>query len=335
MGQIITFYSYKGGTGRSMLLANVAWLLASNGRRVVAIDWDLEAPGLHRFFHPFLNDPELIDSEGVIDAVIAYAECAVGATSRQESTDWIMHYANLNRYAVSLEWEFPEGGFLNLIPAGRQDTAYATRVNSFDWATFYNRLGGGPFLEAVKQRLHEDYDCILIDSRTGVSDTAAICTVQLPDDVVVCFTLNHQSISGASAIARDIPGERSKHGGAHSIRIWPVPTRVESTERDRLDHARLAAQAGFNRLLPPSQQQQPEAYWAAVEIPYVPYYAYEEVLAVFADRPGQPSSLLASVGRLVKLLTDGAIDSLPPIPEQQRTAALQASGWFNRTPSLE
>ena len=45
LGRIITFYSYKGGTGRSMALANVAWLLASNGQRVLAIDWDLEAPG--------------------------------------------------------------------------------------------------------------------------------------------------------------------------------------------------------------------------------------------------------------------------------------------------
>ncbi len=55
-GQVITFYSYKGGTGRSMALANVACLLAeklgaSRPEKVLAIDWDLDAPGLHRFFH--------------------------------------------------------------------------------------------------------------------------------------------------------------------------------------------------------------------------------------------------------------------------------------------
>ena len=55
-GQIITFYSYKGGTGRTMALANVAWILASNGKRVLAVDWDLESPGLHKFFHPFLDE---------------------------------------------------------------------------------------------------------------------------------------------------------------------------------------------------------------------------------------------------------------------------------------
>jgi len=43
-GQVITFYSYKGGTGRTMALANVATLL-SNKYKVLIIDWDLEAPG--------------------------------------------------------------------------------------------------------------------------------------------------------------------------------------------------------------------------------------------------------------------------------------------------
>jgi hypothetical protein len=71
-GKIITFYSYKGGTGRSMALANVAWVLASNGRRVLAVDWDLEAPGLHRYFYPFLVDRELTSSDGVIDLLIDF-----------------------------------------------------------------------------------------------------------------------------------------------------------------------------------------------------------------------------------------------------------------------
>ena len=54
-GQIVTFYSFKGGTGRTMALANVAWILAANGKRVLVADWDLESPGLHRFFQPFLD----------------------------------------------------------------------------------------------------------------------------------------------------------------------------------------------------------------------------------------------------------------------------------------
>src|SRR5262245_45593985 len=51
--EVIAFYSYKGGTGRTMALANVACLLAryrTDGKRVLMIDWDLEAPGLHQYF---------------------------------------------------------------------------------------------------------------------------------------------------------------------------------------------------------------------------------------------------------------------------------------------
>src|ERR1041384_2214532 len=71
-GRVITFYSYKGGTGRSMALANVAWILASAGRRVLVIDWDLEAPGLHRYFRPFLLDKDVTGSDGIIDFVTDY-----------------------------------------------------------------------------------------------------------------------------------------------------------------------------------------------------------------------------------------------------------------------
>jgi len=36
-GKVVTFYSYKGGTGRTMALANVAWILAANGHCVLAV----------------------------------------------------------------------------------------------------------------------------------------------------------------------------------------------------------------------------------------------------------------------------------------------------------
>ena len=46
MSQVITFYSYKGGVGRTMALANAAVLLSQWGYKTLVIDWDLEAPGL-------------------------------------------------------------------------------------------------------------------------------------------------------------------------------------------------------------------------------------------------------------------------------------------------
>jgi len=160
-GRIITFYSYKGGTGRSMALANVAWLLAAAGRRVLIVDWDLEAPGLHRYMHPFLDDPDLTSSEGVIDFVISYTEEA-SSKKLDEKLDpkWFAPYANITRFATPLDYEFPNGGSLDFIPAGKQGSAYAGRVNSFNWREFYSHLGGGAVLEEARARMRNYYDFI-------------------------------------------------------------------------------------------------------------------------------------------------------------------------------
>ena len=48
--QVITFYSFKGGTGRSMALANTAVLLTQWGYKTLTVDWDFDAPGLENFF---------------------------------------------------------------------------------------------------------------------------------------------------------------------------------------------------------------------------------------------------------------------------------------------
>ena len=55
LGQILTFYSYKGGVGRSMALVNVATLLAKWRQKVLVIDWDLEAPGIESYFKKYLD----------------------------------------------------------------------------------------------------------------------------------------------------------------------------------------------------------------------------------------------------------------------------------------
>ena len=62
---------------------------------------------------------------------------------------------------------------------------------------------------------------MLIDSRTGVSDIAGICTIDMPDQLVACYTLNRQSIYGVAQILRrsgsgagtgDCGSSRLRHG---------------------------------------------------------------------------------------------------------------------------
>jgi MinD-like ATPase involved in chromosome partitioning or flagellar assembly len=327
-GKIITFYSYKGGTGRSMALANTAWILASRGKRVLMIDWDLEAPGLHRYFHPFIKDKNLTSTEGLIDFVMRFEDGAVrpapgtdGGTANQDASAWYLPLAKLDRYVLPLACPFPGEGALDLMPAGKQDQSYSARVNSFNWPGFYDRLGGGVFLEAVKREMKQHYDYVLIDSRTGVSDTAGICTVQMPDIVVVCFTFNIQSIEGVAAVAGSIRSQRSRAGSAAQgggLRIFPVPMRVERTgDKDRLERAREFAQSALSGFLDHVGDTQGR-YWGQVDVPYDPFYAFQEILATVADLPGVRDSVLTSFEQLTSFLTDGEISELAPLQKETR-----------------
>ncbi|MEU4404570.1 FxSxx-COOH system tetratricopeptide repeat protein [Streptosporangium sp. NPDC023963] len=312
-GHIITFYSYKGGTGRTMALANTAWILAANGKRVLVVDWDLESPGLHKFFRPFLDGATIGATPGVIEMTNEYAMAA--RSQKPRSGPWHLDYAKVLRHAVSLEWEeFPGEGGLDFLSAGRQNRDYASLLSTFDWDDFYEELKGGTFFDAMRADMKRNYDYILIDSRTGLSDMADICTVQFPDTLVVCFTLSDQGIEGASAIARHIDERYHERG----IRILPVPMRIDESEKERLEAGRSFARRQFDRFPASMDAGELRAYWGGVEIPYKPFYGFEETLAAFGDAPGSPNSLLAAFERLVGVITNGEIRSLPLMEEELR-----------------
>ncbi|MDX3612857.1 FxSxx-COOH system tetratricopeptide repeat protein [Streptomyces europaeiscabiei] len=337
-GTIITFYSFKGGTGRTMALVNTAWILASNGLRVLVVDWDLEAPGLHTYLQPLLADPELTESAGIIEMVSAFTlrETQVNSGAENgrtpvpplnggglpEAPDYREH-ARVDRYVVGTELRLPPGGKLDLLPAGVQDASgYAAAVNSFDWSTFF-LTGGSEFLKALRDDMAARYDYVLIDSRTGLSDTASICTVVMPDIVVDCFTLSRQGINGAARVAAAIRRNvenRLNTGNFHDhrdIRIMPVPMRVEDAGPDRLEAGRYQARSLFAPFLdwvPPEEQ---EHYWSSVEIPYKASYAYEEIPATVGERR-QDGALLAAFERLTARLTDHRVSRLSNMPEAYR-----------------
>ena len=310
-GEIITFYSYKGGVGRTLCLVNVAWVLASNGLRVLAMDWDLEAPGLLRYFQPLVEDPHCEKIGGVLDLLDNYMTDAL-SQGPSASLDTLP-------YVQSVQWDFPQGGYLDVIGAGRQDAAYASRVNAFPWETFYQKLGGNAWLDRLKIGLKEEYDYILIDSRSGVSDTNGICTVQMPDKLVVCFTLNNQSLTGSAQTAKSVVGQRR----GTPLRVFPVPMRLERGEKEILQRGLQFAREQFIEFVPPDQEE----YWSKVAFFYTPFYAQSEMLAAFGDLSDQVDSLLASTERLTAVLTDGRVTRAAQmsVEERQRVLALYRS----------
>src|SRR5262245_60944934 len=125
-GLVCTFYSYKGGVGRSMALANVGAVMAVEGRRVLLVDWDLEAPGLETYFRKgarLTGDPQ--STPGVLDLLEARA--------REESLSW---------KTCLLKAEF-FGTSLDLISAGSKTDTYRQRVQQLNWDELFrqHRIG--------------------------------------------------------------------------------------------------------------------------------------------------------------------------------------------------
>ncbi|MEW2402607.1 FxSxx-COOH system tetratricopeptide repeat protein [Streptomyces sp. NPDC046862] len=313
-GKIVTFYSYKGGTGRTMALANTAWITASQGKRVLVVDWDLEAPGLDRFLSPFLEPNALRDRPGVLNLINDYMLKVDSLRGAEPDQAWITSQADISKAVSRLLWTFPAGGRLDYISAGRQDRNYSSIFSQFNWNLFYAKQFGGQFLDALCAQFRHGYDFVLVDSRTGLSDISDICTIHFPDVLVNCFTHNDQSIEGAAAVARRVEDTY----GDRRIRILPVPMRVEDSEAERLEAARAKVRLTFDQLLVRTPHVDPRRYWGNVEVPYKPTYAYEEILATFRDEPGTPASLLAACERLTSVITEGAVTCLAPMTDEDR-----------------
>ncbi|GAA2362868.1 FxSxx-COOH system tetratricopeptide repeat protein [Dactylosporangium salmoneum] len=308
-GQVITFYSFKGGTGRTMALANVAWILAEQGKHVLVADWDLESPGLHRFFSPFIGAAEVQQQRGVINMIREFENAAINPPGTPREPGWEAHYASTQRFAFPITYPFAAGGSISFLTAGMQNHDYKAGVTGLDWDTFYNRLGGQEFLDALRADMKRRYDYTFIDSRTGLSDVADICTIHLPDVLVDCFTLSEQGIDGAADVARSV-GQKYKQRG---IRVLPVPMRVDPAEKDKADAGRQHAMSKMEGLPAGLNPAERSRYWLDVEVPYLAYYAYEETLATFGDEQGAKNSLLTAYEKIAAAVTEGEVTEMPRI----------------------
>lgn len=156
---IVTFYSFKGGVGRTTLLASTAWQLALEGKRVVAIDLDVEAPGL-----------------GAL----------LGATTRRGVLDFLVDHAATGSNALDeLAAPASELGdvapLVDVIPAGVIDAMYFEKLARLDFVG--SQVGSAderPVADGLRALLkalaNRDPapDYILLDSRAGLHDVAGL-----------------------------------------------------------------------------------------------------------------------------------------------------------------
>ena len=85
-----------------------------------------------------------------------------------------------------------------VMPSGAMAGGYAISLGQIDWGALYAEREGYLFFEDLKVQWREAFspDYVLVDSRTGFTDTSGICTRQLPDAVTVFFFPNEQNLRG-------------------------------------------------------------------------------------------------------------------------------------------
>ena len=264
--QFVSFYSYKGGVGRSTVLANLAYWQAMQGRKVLIIDLDLEAPGQHRS-GLFKGNP-VADSPikgGFIDLCEAWQQHSTNASD--EVYEWDLRDYML-RSALLDTLPGTDKGEIFLMPAGKKlDTGYAEKLNRLDWHKFFSSTGRKGYQLLTTLKLYceiEEFDNVLIDSRTGLSDPYYMATSWL-SDTVVCFSLlNQQSIEGCRYTMELIMTEdfRNKYG---EKRVLPVITLVPPTRNFKANERIKAILTNE---------------WPEINEGFVTEFRYDEALAV-------------------------------------------------------
>lgn len=245
---------------------NVACILAGLGRRVLMIDFDLEAPGLTHFQDKQIEAGFSRHQLGLVDAINTFLDAPRSSSLGEEEPEGFF-----DTYVSSLD--VPEGvqkgkkeGRLDLVPAGRLDEAYEGRMYDLNFEEMFEEGVGRPLFERLKDLIADSgrYDYILIDSRTGFSDEGSICTRVLGNYLLVLTGLNHQNVRGTARFLRQ--ANVAERDETLALVASPVPMYYEDLRTERIDVAKehIADRAGLDEVQ------------FVTHIPYHPVLALEE-----------------------------------------------------------
>jgi len=224
---IFTFYSYKGGVGRSLALVNCAYALAGRGRHVLVVDMDLEAPGISGFLHrnKELAEPEATHPKDVLDLLW---ECIAAVKEGKKPAEIASSLPPVSAYSRpvaakkldGLAPSFGELGRLDFLVVDEsrdywsrlaelglqglpQDQLIAlstTLHHYFKSQRFSHRLFG---MEPFDPPTQTPYDYVLVDSRTGITEVGGLCVGPLADRLVVVTGLNDQNVHGTLSFFKE------------------------------------------------------------------------------------------------------------------------------------
>jgi hypothetical protein len=237
--------------------------------RVLVVDGDLEAPGLDRYFQGFDVQPPT--------GHVGFLHLLNDASAPDAKPRWEDYISSVD---VGGEYN------LKILTSGRseKDPAYDSKVLDFDWNSFFKESDGGEFIESLRRDWTEQFDVTLIDSRTGITDSGGICTIQLPDVLIIVFTANEQSLFGVKEVAKQAQKGRQKLAyDRMPLLVYPLPARFDS--RTEFEESEKWLGIFADELAEFYEDWLPRPYTPAnvldkTKLPYVAYFSFGEKLPV-------------------------------------------------------
>lgn len=313
-GEVVTFYSYKGGTGRTMALSNIAVLLARHQNAttpILMIDWDLEAPGLHHYFQRQQETPGVLEFFEACREQLQLLQRGAAAMDDEELAREVLNAVGWEQYVCRVD----QGSPLYLMPAGRFDADYSERLAQVHWDQLFDSCPA--LFRCFADMLARHFRYVLVDSRTGRTDSAGICTTLLPRKLVVVFTPNRQSLEGVKdLVGRATAYRRSHEDEQRSLVVYPLPSRIEMGDSvQRAQWRRGDAQLGIEGYQPIFEQllrdcyglhhASLDSYFDEVQLQQTRTFAYGEQLAVRIDQGGDRFSLTRTFEAFLDWLSGG------------------------------
>lgn len=184
----VTFYSFKGGVGRTTALTHVASILAMRGRKVVAVDLDLEAPGLSTAFN-LKPQPKY----GIVDYFYERSYLPEGVEP------------SISIAEIFGEVRIPNAtGRLFVVPAGFLNLDYVSKVDDLHATTVID--GDKNLWSIFKHEIYEQLkpDILLVDSRTGINQWGALSLIQAADEAIIFLFPNEQNKQGIEVLLQSL-----------------------------------------------------------------------------------------------------------------------------------
>ncbi len=191
---VATFYSLRGGVGRSTALAYTGRILAAeHGKKVVCVDLDLEAPGLAALFG---KENEVRENHGVVDLLLALDQGV-----EPKALDASKHLIRVS-----------DNDDLYCLPAGIPNAEYARKLSLVNPDAWY-REDRNPLRDLITllgEHLPFKPDVILLDSRTGITHLSGPLLFDLADLAMIVFFPHPQTKTGTGALVRALLAARTR-----------------------------------------------------------------------------------------------------------------------------